>query len=302
MNAKETASSALFSLGVERGFLTVEKALKQGLFQECTRKQLKFKHLHNSEFVDFVKLRGLLEFGPRFSRWNLVARGVKISIRILLAVLLTATLCSAQSPHEKAVEVAVQEWERFGRQTIDINGKLLHKGGQEADEAYYQRVGDYWRDGVGLPLTGKDTHEPWSAAFVSWVMKEAGMSERFSYSEWHATYIRNSILARRRQDRTFAYWGYRLTERAPRVGDLVGYARGGGINYDYQPTVYPSHTDLVVAVRPGEIEVIGGNVLDSVSKKVLRTDTRGFLIDTHQRWFVVMVPTETIDPTLEQAP
>lgn len=208
-----------------------------------------------------------------------------------LALLLSlSTPLWAQTPYDKALEIAEQEWVRFDRQTIDLNGKMTHKGGQEADDPYYQRVGEYWKEGVQFDLDGKDTHEPWSAAFISWVMKEAGMGDRFSYSEWHATYIRNSILARRAQDPHFAYWGYRLSERAPQVGDLVGYARGGGTTYDYQPMVYPSHTDLVVAVRPGEIDVIGGNVADSVTKKTLRTDAQGKLIDKQYRWFVVMAP------------
>lgn len=217
---------------------------------------------------------------------------MKNCLKLILLLLYAGAVCSAQTPYQKAVEIANQEWERFGKQTIDIDGKLVQKGGQEADDPYYLRVAEYWKNGVGLDLTGKDTHEPWSAAFISWVMKEAGMGDRFSYSEWHAHYIRNSIQARRRGDLSFAYWGYRLSERAPQVGDLVGYARSGGTSYDYQPAVYPSHTDLVVAVRPQEIEVIGGNVQDSVSKKILKTDSRGLLVDKHNRWFVVMAPTE----------
>jgi len=197
----------------------------------------------------------------------------------------------AETPVEASLRIARQEWQRFGEQTIDADGKMVKKGSREADDGYSERVADYWKS-VGFELTGKDTHEPWSAAFISWVMREAGMGSRFSYSEWHATYIRNSILARKAQNRDFAYWGYRLSERAPQVGDLVGYARGGGTTYDYQPIVYPSHTDLVVAVRPGEIDVIGGNVQDSVTLKSLRTDPQGLLIDKHYRWFVVMAPTQ----------
>lgn len=212
-------------------------------------------------------------------------------LRTFVFVLLLAVGAAAQTPYQRAVEIARQEWHRFGEQTIDVDGKLVKKGGQEADEGYYRRVGDYWKEGVGSNLTGKDTNEPWSAAFMSWVMKKAGMGDRFSYSDWHATYIRNSILARRRDDHSFAFWGYRVSEKAPQVGDLVGYARSGGTSYDYQPTVYPSHTDLVVAVHPGEIEVIGGNVLDSVSKKILKTDKNGLLVDKNHRWIVVMSPT-----------
>jgi chitosanase len=214
-------------------------------------------------------------------------------VRYLTCALLTTLMvgiCPAQTPHEKALDIANQEWARFGHQTIDANGKMVKKGGQENEQDYYMRVADYWKQGVDRDLTGKDQHEPWSAAFISWVMKEAGMGDTFSYSDWHATYIRNSILARRANDPNFAYWGYRLSERAPQVGDLVGYARQGGIEYDYQPTVYSSHTDLVVAVRPGEIDVIGGNVKDSVSKKTLTTDAEGKLVDKQYRWFVVMAP------------
>lgn len=204
---------------------------------------------------------------------------------------LLLTAWAQPTPINKALELSQQEWHRFGEQTIDLNNKVVRKGSQEADEDVYLRVGDYWRDGVDrADLNGKDTQEPWSAAYISWIMKEAGMGDRFSYSDWHATYIRNSILARKADDKHFAFWGYRLSERAPQVGDLVGYARQGGINYDYQPVTYSSHTDLVVAVRPHEIDVIGGNVQDSVSKKTLRTDDKGFLIDKNHRWFVVMAP------------
>ena len=210
----------------------------------------------------------------------------------ILLTLLVAGVCAAETPYEKALTIADQEWARFGYQAIDADGKVTKQGGTEAEDEYYLRVADYWKQGVDRDLTGKDQHEPWSAAFISWVMKEAGMGDRFSYSDWHATYIRNSILARRRNDPSFAYWGYRLSERAPQVGDLVGYARQGGIKYDYQPTVYSSHTDLVVAVRPGEIDVIGGNVKDSVTKKTLKTDAEGKLVDQQYRWFVVMAPSK----------
>lgn len=215
---------------------------------------------------------------------------MKSLTEIVVVLLFLCLPCLAEGPYEKALEIANQEWIRFGKQTIGIDGKLLKRGGREAESGYYLRVADYWKEGVDRDLTGKDTHEPWSAAFISWVMKKAGMGDRFSYSDWHAHYIRNSIMARRQRDKNFAFWGYRISERAPKVGDLVGYARSGGTSYDYQPTVYPSHTDLVVAVRPGEIEVIGGNVQDSVTKKILKTDENGLLIDKHHRWFVVMAP------------
>ncbi len=205
-------------------------------------------------------------------------------------VVFLSLAASADNLRERVQKIAHQEWEFFGRQQIDIDGKLVRKGGQEAEEGFYKRVGTYWKEGCNIDLTGKDTHEPWSAAFISYVMRKAGLGERFSYSDWHATYIRNSIRYRKANDPNFAFWGYRLEERAPQVGDLVGYARQDGIDFDYQPVVYKSHTDSVVAVRPGEIDVIGGNVSDSVTLKTLKTDKEGKLIDRHYRWFVVMEP------------
>ena len=194
----------------------------------------------------------------------------------------------AETVTDKAVDIATREWKFFGQQTIGKNGKLSRMGHREADEGYWQRVGTYWKEGVGLDLTGKDTDEPWSAAFISYVMKEAGAGYRFRLSEWHAHYIREAIHARQAGDTSYGYWGYRLSERAPQVGDLVGYARQDGIDFDVQPETYKSHTDLVVAVRPGEIDVIGGNVADSVTLKTLATDKEGKLVDKHQKWFVVL--------------
>ena len=192
-------------------------------------------------------------------------------------------------PHtDKMVQLARQEWEYFGKQTIGADGKISHTGHREAEDGYSDRVGVYWRDGVYLALTGKDTDEPWSAAFMSWVMRESGLGNRFRYSEWHAHYINEAIEARRQGDDSRAFWGYRLDEVSPRVGDLVCYSRQDGISFDRRPDTFASHTDLVVAVRPGQVDVIGGNVQDSVTLKTLSTDPQGRLVDKNQRWFAIM--------------
>ena len=51
---------------------------------------------------------------------------------------------------------------------------------------------------------------------------------------------------------------------------------------------YPSHTDLVVAVRGSEVDVIGANVMDSVTKKTLKLDASGRLADPTHFWFVLL--------------
>lgn len=124
------------------------------------------------------------------------------------------------------------------------------RSGAKQYEEGYWQRVEVYWKGVGRELTGKDTNAAWSAVFMSHVMRKAGLGSRFHYSPWHAHYIRRSIRARREKDEDFAFWGF----------------------------------------RPGEIDVIGGNVSDSVTLKILRTDDRGQLVDQRYRWFVVMAP------------
>jgi uncharacterized protein (TIGR02594 family) len=58
----------------------------------------------------------------------------------------------------------------------------------ESTETGDHRVGEYWQS-VGYQLTGKDNTVPWSAAFVSWVIKNSGIgqegsSEGFGFQSW----------------------------------------------------------------------------------------------------------------------
>ena len=219
-----------------------------------------------------------------------------------IALLLLSQACAwAEPTTDRMLQIARQEWEFFGKQTIGKDGKVSHPGHKETDEGYWQRVGLYWRNGVFQNFTGKDTDEAWSAAFMSYVMREAGLGGRFTYSDWHAHYINQAIDGRAEQDPNCAFYGYRLNERAPQVGDLVCYRRAEGISFDNRPETYPSHTDLVVAVRPGEIDVIGGNVQDSVTMKTLATDAKGYLADTNQHWFAVL-GNRLVDPRLVHHP
>lgn len=202
--------------------------------------------------------------------------------------MLQTTLVGAEPRTDRMLSLARQEWEYWGRQTIGKDGKVSHAGHKETDEGYWQRVGVYWRNGLFMGWTGKDTDEAWSAAFISWVMREAGLGNSFQYSEWHAHYINQAIDGRAAGDQDLAFWGYRLTERAPQVGDLVCYRRQDDVAFWQRPETYKSHCDLVVEVRPGEIDVIGGNVQDSVTLKTLATNREGKLIDRNQVWFAVL--------------
>ncbi|NJM97347.1 MAG: DUF2272 domain-containing protein [Phormidesmis sp. RL_2_1] len=158
---------------------------------------------------------------------------------------------------------------------------------KEHQQGAWQRVGQYWKEGVGQNLDGRDRNVPWSAAFISWVMRKAGAGNRFKYSASHSVYIRDAIKKRKQNDPSAAFKGYRPQEVAPQVGDLVCYARAANVNYDTTSS-YPSHCDIVVAKRSGKIDVIGGNVSDSVTKRTLNVNSQGKLTDSSRPWFVVI--------------
>jgi hypothetical protein len=185
---------------------------------------------------------------------------------------------------DKMVEIAKQEWEYFGRQSINRIGQLYRKGKRETDEGYWQRVGFYWKQ-LDYNIDGRDTNWAWSAAFMSYVAKAAGLGIHFKYSIRHSDYIRAIA------NGDSKYWVYRdIKTTAPKVGDIICYSRQAGVSYGRPlPKYFKSHGDLVVHVEEGHIEVIGGNVLNSVSLTRLPTTSKGIVVDTKKDWFCVLV-------------
>jgi hypothetical protein len=169
----------------------------------------------------------------------------------------------------RAARIASEEWERWGRGSR-----------KESDPALRTVLADYWKTGVGALPSGTSwwSDTPWSAAFISWVMKKAGAGADFKYSSSHTVYV-HAAKQNREQGNAKAFKAYRISEVAPRVGDLVCQPReNSGITYDrLDGKHYASHCDVVTAVSPGSITIIGGNVGDSVSRKTLSTDAQGKL-------------------------
>ena len=140
----------------------------------------------------------------------------------------------------------------------------------------------------------------WSAAFVSAVMRQAGMSNaEFEFSESHNTYIYKAFRASLAEaSRTLAEGFYRacpLSSARPRLGDLVCYHRHQKQHGSKSaariremivddiatsaPTesIYKSHCDVVAHVdaKAGRVYVVGGNVQQAVSIKKLVLNKRG---------------------------
>jgi hypothetical protein len=216
----------------------------------------------------------------------------------------------------RVVDVAVQEWGVFGFQTIDLRGvreRRLPDGvvpdalnpALEAPEqdrviravgrwehtpalaatiaGYWSATPDgadvlarqnrQWRDGEGEI----NWVEPWSAAFISWVMCEAGLGEmaQFERDISHRVYIDQAIRARDGERPNAAYVAHDPGEVAVMPGDLLCNSRGG-VNYrtlaDRRRDLgryVGSHCDVVVRVGEDTVAVIGGNVLNGVSLTLL---------------------------------
>ncbi len=210
---------------------------------------------------------------------------------------------------EAAVQIALGEWRAF-RQPVKYPGTELPED-EEREEGLWQRVGLYWW--IGLDPTqresgwtgihdengvvfaaGQDGNYAWSAAFISYVMRLAGAGSSFPYSATHADYIVSAA----RRDRGVALTAERVTLYAPQPGDLICAWRGQTpVSFDELPTAgrFPGHCDIVVGRKPGELDVIGGNVDNAVTMKPIpvTADGRlagldGIVLDPEHHWLVVL--------------
>jgi hypothetical protein len=144
----------------------------------------------------------------------------------------------------------------------------------------------------------------WSAAFVSSIMRVVPLDEKteFSYDASHVTYITAAIEQSVRDliggESTSFYRACDPGKTKPRIGDLFCYHRHAeGTRHPYiqkGPSLFKSlfrdiangdepisqsHCDIIVSVDndSSKVTVIGGNVQNSVTEKVLNLNERGVL-------------------------
>lgn len=219
----------------------------------------------------------------------------------------------------RIVDIAAQEWGVFGFQTIDrsmvetrrlpdgvvadaVNPELdqpragrayMQLGRWESSPALADDIAGYWTATHEAPKILREQNrawngpggeavnwiQPWSAAFTSWVMCEAGLGEesQFHRSIAHWEYIDQAIAARSGNAPGAAFIAYDPGEQTVTPGDMLCNARGSadyrGIA-DRRPDMgeyAPLHCDIVVRVddKRERILVIGGNATQSVSLSIL---------------------------------
>ncbi|MEM9684764.1 MAG: DUF2272 domain-containing protein [Pseudomonadota bacterium] len=185
---------------------------------------------------------------------------------------------SSSDFRQRVVEVAVAEWRYWGRQ----NGyPKFRRGHREHERIYRRRVITYWREGVGRKVTS--SRVAWSGAFVSFVMRRAGAGPSFPYSGSHGTYMRAALATATKGRTRGSIVAHRPDQYAPRPGDLVCNTRRRGASFDYVPSPFIGHCDIVIATGRGRVVVIGGNLSNGVSRRTLIADRRGRILRRQPR-------------------
>jgi len=215
------------------------------------------------------------------------------------------------------VRVACDEHRLWYRPFIDREGRIASLGVTEAENDHladngliaWQRVAGYWRESgtlapmgaiagasscmqpAGNRYTDSDCRaflidNPWSAAFISWVMTRAAVPG-FARSPRHIDYIRA------------AYQGgasgtpYRLADprlEKPAPGDMLCFLRDRSTSLNYDGLVqalgsgragnWKSHCEVVVSANMGgdrTLYLVGGNVANTVVMRKLTLDRTGLI-------------------------
>ncbi|HVR82171.1 MAG TPA: DUF2272 domain-containing protein [Luteimonas sp.] len=222
---------------------------------------------------------------------------------------------SASSLAGRIAAIACQENALWYRPFIDIDGRLASMTVAEAETLRlgdritpaWKRVADYWRgsgllsrmtsfpgasecayasnDGYPSPACRSFlVDRPWSAAFVSYVMVQAGVPG-FRVSPSHIDYVRDAYQYPESSPFRFAD----PDAEKPAPGDMLCFVRGASSVVGYaglkafldaaSGSGLAMHCDIVVTASPGDgrLYEIGGNVLQGVTLRTLNLNRNGML-------------------------
>lgn len=206
-------------------------------------------------------------------------------------------IMNGASAKTRLLQLAEREWEFFGRQTVVITAdqeSIPHVGiWEDEDDARSDRINGYWQ-AVGEPeLTGRNCDQAWSAAFIIWLMRFAGVPEnRFPSAISHRVYI-SQFLA---ETPNPLFVPHTLGEYLPKPADLICAIRENSVSLTPGQLPTPAdleqaklHCDIVVEIDGRSLQAIGGNVRNSVSRTYLELSPQGQLQPTPRRpWFLIL--------------
>lgn len=189
--------------------------------------------------------------------------------------------------HPAAFSKVLAYWSSVGWQdTIDRNKRAFTLGIADACTADERAAGG--RDAIWGCL-------PWSAAFISFVMRAAGIDQaEFPPAAAHWSYVDALVQQSDRWGARATFLAHEVDAYAPAPGDLIcadrsSRARLGALAQRRQETATPRpmHCEIVIATSPGEVLAIGGNVAQAVTAVRYATDPAGRLRRNARAWFVV---------------
>lgn len=160
--------------------------------------------------------------------------------------------------------------------------------GKEHVKPFSGYVGEMWKALRINHLDGTDRDVPWSAAAISFMVRGAGQPySKFKFAAAHSKFTHHAIRARERNDTSVPFWGFRLHEQRPRIGDIVvrdNPDHGPAIDYEAarQSDSYRSHSDIIVHIDDAgqQAVAIGGNVSHSVGIALYDLAPGNFLAPT----------------------
>lgn len=228
------------------------------------------------------------------------------------------TLRNQQSAPDIATRIAAvacSEHMLWYRPFIDAQGRLASVTVAEAENTRlddggtpaWLRVASYWRDSGLLPrmaafdgsndctyaganrystvqCRGFVVDQPWSAAFISYVLRRAGLPG-FNGSPSHVDYVRDALT--RPGESAYEYRDPASTR--PATGDMLCYVRSPNRVFGFEGLRQelgssngglPMHCEIFVATNPGGdglAYLIGGNVQHGVTMRLMPVNRSGLL-------------------------
>lgn len=155
-------------------------------------------------------------------------------------------------------------------------------------KAYWGTVGVRPTDGQ-LGSRNWQSGHAWSAAFISYVVQQAGTGMHFCYNAYHSCYIVCARHNRQYGHRQNPFWAYPINDPIaawPEPGDIVCKNRSGGaLTLVSTLCGDSSHCDIVVTVdrERRQIITVGGNVDNRVARRIVKLTPLGF-IDAAELW------------------
>ncbi|MCB8926312.1 MAG: DUF2272 domain-containing protein [Ardenticatenaceae bacterium] len=158
---------------------------------------------------------------------------------------------------------------------------------RETDPEISSILKRYYRIGVNEDVTEEQLQNadwqkkhPWSAVFISYIIRKAGGRDKFRYAKAHQKYIADAKRNREQGNTENPFWAFPIDQVAIEVGDLICSSRGGS-NATYENIeegFKMTHCDIVTAINANQITIVGGNIKNTVGQRFLELNDNGFVI------------------------